>query len=67
VLADEPTGNLDSRSSDSIIELLEELNGDGATIMVITHDRSIADRLPRIISVRDGRIEHDEQRSPVMS
>ena len=56
VLADEPTGNLDSRSSDSIIELLEALNRDGATIVVITHDHEIAARLPRVITVRDGRV-----------
>ena len=56
VLADEPTGNLDSRSSDSIIELLEQLNRDGATIAVITHDHEIAARLPRVISVRDGKV-----------
>ncbi|HWL44358.1 MAG TPA: ABC transporter ATP-binding protein [Ilumatobacter sp.] len=56
VLADEPTGNLDSRASDSIIELLEQLNRDGATIAVITHDREIAERLPRVITVRDGQV-----------
>jgi putative ABC transport system ATP-binding protein len=59
VLADEPTGNLDSHSSDAIIDLLHELNDEGATILVITHDREIADSLPRQIDVRDGRIEHD--------
>jgi putative ABC transport system ATP-binding protein len=59
VLADEPTGNLDSRSSDSIMALLHDLNDEGATILVITHDREVADGLPRQVVVRDGRIEHD--------
>jgi putative ABC transport system ATP-binding protein len=56
VLADEPTGNLDSKSSDAIIDLLLELNRDGATIVVITHDHEIAAQFPRVISVRDGRL-----------
>ncbi|MGL5851601.1 MAG: ABC transporter ATP-binding protein [Phycicoccus sp.] len=59
VLADEPTGNLDSRSSAAVMDLLHELHDEGATILVITHDLSIAAELPRRISVRDGRIEHD--------
>jgi putative ABC transport system ATP-binding protein len=59
VLADEPTGNLDSKTSDSIVELLEELNADGATIVVITHDRDIAGHFPRAVHLRDGLIEHD--------
>ena len=59
VLADEPTGNLDSRSSAAIIELLHELHESGATILVITHDRDIAAGLPRQVTVMDGRIEHD--------
>jgi putative ABC transport system ATP-binding protein len=59
VLADEPTGNLDSASSDSIMGLLHELHAAGSTIVVITHDRDIAASLPRQVAVRDGRIEHD--------
>jgi putative ABC transport system ATP-binding protein len=62
VLADEPTGNLDSMSSASIMDLLRELNGEGATIVVITHDRDIAASLPRQIVLRDGRIERDSTR-----
>jgi putative ABC transport system ATP-binding protein len=61
VLADEPTGNLDSVSSASIMELLGELNADGTTIAVITHDRQIAAALPRVIALRDGRVEHDRR------
>ncbi len=59
VLADEPTGNLDSASSASIMALLHELHGGGSTILVITHDHEIAASLPRQVAVRDGRIEHD--------
>ena len=59
VLADEPTGNLDSRSSDAILALLHDLNETGATILVITHDRDIAAALPRRITMLDGRIESD--------
>ncbi len=56
VLADEPTGNLDTASSDAIVALLGELNGAGATIVVITHDLEVASRFPRRVEMRDGRI-----------
>ena len=59
MLADEPTGNLDSRTSEEIIELLQQLNAAGSTIIVVTHDREIAEAMPRQISVRDGLIESD--------
>ena len=60
VLADEPTGNLDSRSGEGVMELLRELHGEGRTIAIITHDRELAASLPRRISMRDGAIESDE-------
>ena len=59
VLADEPTGNLDSASGSSIVQLLEALNEEGTTIVVITHDRSIADQFPRQVAILDGQIERD--------
>jgi len=59
VLADEPTGNLDSRNSDAIIELIEELNAGGATIVVITHNLEIAESFPRVVGLLDGQIESD--------
>jgi putative ABC transport system ATP-binding protein len=59
VLADEPTGNLDSQTGAEILELLRELNRQGATIAVITHDRELAGALPRRVALRDGLVEAD--------
>jgi putative ABC transport system ATP-binding protein len=59
VFADEPTGNLDSRAGSEIVSLLRELHREGATILVITHDREIAAQLPRRVEVRDGRVVAD--------
>jgi putative ABC transport system ATP-binding protein len=61
VFADEPTGNLDSRSGAQIIGLLRELNAEGTTIVVITHDLEVAGSLPRRVHIRDGGIERDER------
>jgi putative ABC transport system ATP-binding protein len=59
VLADEPTGNLDSGNGAAIVELIRELNAAGATILVITHDGALADRLPRQIRMLDGQVVSD--------
>ena len=61
VLADEPTGNLDSTTTAGLIELLHELNRDGATILVITHELEIAAAMPRQIAIRDGVLERDSR------
>jgi putative ABC transport system ATP-binding protein len=62
VLADEPTGNIDSAAGESILELLQQLNADGATIVVITHDRDLAGRLGRQVRMLDGTIVSDGKR-----
>jgi putative ABC transport system ATP-binding protein len=62
VLADEPTGNLDSKSGDEVIELLHGLASDGATLVLITHDDHIAAGFPRRVQMRDGEIVGDERR-----
>ena len=59
VLADEPTGNLDSQTTEVIVELFLELNRAGSTIVIITHDRELADRMPRSVAILDGLISHD--------
>jgi putative ABC transport system ATP-binding protein len=61
VLADEPTGNLDTRTGGEIVGLLRGLNATGTTVVVITHDRAVADALDRQISIRDGLVESDER------
>ena len=61
VLADEPTGNLDSRTGGELMELLRGLNEAGATLVIITHDEEIAASLPRRVAIRDGQIEDDRE------
>ncbi len=61
LLADEPTGNLDSRTSEEIIGIFQQLNDDGKTIVLITHEPDIAQYAKRIVHVRDGRIQEDER------
>ncbi|MFG1997659.1 ABC transporter ATP-binding protein [Spirillospora sp. NPDC048911] len=60
LLADEPTGALDSTTGAGVIDLLRELARGGTTVILITHDRDIAGLLPRQVQMRDGRIEHDD-------
>ncbi len=65
ILADEPTGNLDSKTSAGIVELLHDLNRQGSTIIVVTHDLDVASNMPREIHLRDGLIESDQLKSIV--
>ena len=59
VLADEPTGNLDSTSGGDIMELFQELWEQGTTMVIITHDKALADRAPRQVEIQDGLVSHD--------
>jgi putative ABC transport system ATP-binding protein len=59
LLADEPTGNLDSKSGSEIMQILERLNGDGIAVLIVTHDPAIGDRARRHLTLRDGRIVAD--------
>lgn len=59
LLADEPTGNLDSKSAADVLALIEELHAGGQTIVLVTHDHDVAARAPRQVRLKDGRIEHD--------
>ncbi len=62
LLADEPTGNLDSRTGREILNLFHRIHEQGNTIIMVTHDREVADQAQRIIHIRDGRIEKDERK-----
>ena len=60
LLADEPTGNLDSRTSEEIMGIFQKLNDEGKTVVLITHEPDIAQHAKRVVTVRDGLIQHDE-------
>jgi putative ABC transport system ATP-binding protein len=62
ILADEPTGNLDSRSGKEVVSLLHELAAGGATLMLITHDEEVAETFSRRIQMRDGELVGDQRR-----
>jgi putative ABC transport system ATP-binding protein len=64
LLADEPTGNLDTATGEEIMRLFEKLHSDGHTIILVTHERDIADHAHRTIHIRDGKIESDEKQAP---
>ncbi|MCD7723704.1 MAG: ABC transporter ATP-binding protein [Clostridiales bacterium] len=59
ILADEPTGNLDTRSTKDVMQILHRLKDDGRTVIVITHDNEIAEQAERVIRIRDGRVVED--------
>ncbi|MCM2279711.1 MAG: ABC transporter ATP-binding protein [Oligoflexia bacterium] len=63
VLADEPTGNLDSKSGQDILQLFERLNSEGVTVVMVTHDPKIAERARRVIAMLDGKITEDRRRA----
>jgi putative ABC transport system ATP-binding protein len=68
LLADEPTGNLDSKTGQAVLEIFDELVKAGTTILMVTHDPSVAHRCHRVITLHDGRVQHDERnaRHPVV-
>lgn len=59
ILADEPTGALDSKTGHDVLEFLKELHRDGTTIVLITHDNGIAEQIPRVVRIQDGKIVSD--------
>jgi ABC-type lipoprotein export system ATPase subunit len=60
MVGDEPTGNLDTRSADEVFKLFKGLVDQGKTLMVVTHDRSLSGRMERVIHLRDGYLDRDE-------
>ena len=64
ILADEPTGNLDTKTSDEIMGILTELNGDGKTIVLVTHEPDIAEYASRVLRFKDGKLVEDQGRAP---
>jgi putative ABC transport system ATP-binding protein len=64
ILADEATGNLDSKTTAEILALFDELNGEGRTIIMVTHEDEVAERAKRVVRLRDGRLQSDKLNSP---
>ncbi|AFV12550.1 ABC-type antimicrobial peptide transport system, ATPase component [Thermacetogenium phaeum DSM 12270] len=63
ILADEPTGNLDSKSRENVMEIFQELDGQGNTIVMITHDPEVAERAKKVLYIRDGKILESDRKS----
>ena len=64
-MADEPTGNLDTKTSHEVMAMLQSLNDDGITVVLVTHEADIAAHARRVIVLRDGEIVEDRQQEPV--
>ncbi len=62
ILADEPTGALDSKTGQDVLEFLKKLNGEGTTVVLITHDNGIAEQIRRVVRIHDGKIVYDEDK-----
>jgi putative ABC transport system ATP-binding protein len=67
ILADEPTGNLDSHSTEEVLGIFQRLNEEGRTVVVITHERDVAARARRVMRLSDGQVVHDSQRSEAIA
>jgi putative ABC transport system ATP-binding protein len=67
LLADEPTGNLDSRSTEDVLNVFDQLNASGRTIVLITHETEVGDRAKRLIRLVDGRVIQDVRQSPILA
>ena len=65
ILADEPTGNLDTKTSYEIMDIFGDIHGRGNTVVLVTHEEDIANHALRIVRLRDGIIESDKRKSPV--
>ncbi len=66
ILADEPTGALDSKTGREVLDFLKKLNSEGTTIILITHDNSIAEEIPRVVRIHDGKIISDETKGGIV-
>jgi putative ABC transport system ATP-binding protein len=60
ILADEPTGNLDSKTGLEVLDLIDDLNDSGKTIVLVTHDNYVAERAHRVIHMKDGKVDREE-------